>query len=119
MATNHAERREFLRYVYESADDSSHPAVAGLTSLGTEEARHVVISWWRQSAIEDIGRGKALTNASGQGKTAGYTPSSASAAMELASWARDHVSEGDLATAIAAIQGPITSYASDYRFLCV
>lgn len=116
MATRYEDRVEFIRYIYEAANDPTHPVIVAGADLGSETARHLVISHWRKQAVEDLGKQKTLTQASGNGKSAGYSPSDIKSATDLASFARKHVSEADVEDALAAVPGPIRHYGTDFRF---
>ena len=93
MLTTHAERTEFLRYVYDGGGAS-------------EATRQAYVSAWRVAALDAIRDGGNVTSSSsnavsvGLSVTAGWTPKYVE---EMAFWARSHLSESTITPALANV----------------
>jgi hypothetical protein len=95
-----ATRREFIRYVYDEGG-------------ATTNLRNAFISTWRTAAVDTIKGGALLTATAANGHSAGFQllPGwTAATVMELANWAREHISESSVDDALDDIPSAVRSF---------
>ena len=104
MLTTHAERTEFLRYVYDGGGAS-------------EAARQAYVSTWRVAALDAIRDGGNVTNSSsnavsvGLSVPTGWTPAHVT---ELAAWSRGYLSETTITLALADVPVAVRRFSTDF-----
>ena len=104
MLVDRATRTEFLRYVYANGG-------------ANEASRQTYISTWRESAIDALRDGGVISSASSNSSSTGFSvPSgwSPQQVMELASWARDYVSESTIDLALEDVPAKVVRFSTDF-----
>jgi hypothetical protein len=100
VLTTHAERTEFLRYVYDGGGAS-------------EATRQAYVSTWRVAALDAIRDGGNITSSSSNAVSVGFSvPTGWTPAhvLELASWSRDYLSTATITLALAEVPGRVRRF---------